>query len=179
MKILAEKRLDNGKVIKVILGDITEEETDAIVNAANSHLKHGGGVAGAIVRKGGKIIQEESDRIGYCPVGKAVHTSAGKLKAKYVIHAVGPRWGEGNEEEKLRSAVRSALEVATQLKLKSIAIPAISTGIFGYPKEEGTRVILDEVVKFLTEQDTTLEEVHLTNIDEETSSLFVKHLEKL
>lgn len=179
MKILAEKRLDNGKVIKVILGDITEEETDAIVNAANSHLKHGGGVAGAIVRKGGKIIQEESDRIGYCPVGKAVYTSAGKLKAKYVIHAVGPRWGEGNEEEKLRSAVRSALEVATQLKLKSIAIPAISTGIFGYPKEEGTRVILDEVVKFLTEQDTTLEEVHLTNIDEETSSLFVKHLENL
>ncbi len=176
MKVLAEERLDNNKVIKVILGDITEENTDAIVNAANSHLKHGGGVAGAIVRKGGKIIQEESDKIGYCPVGKAVYTSAGMLKAKYVIHAVGPRWGEGNEENKLRSAVRSALELATELKLKSIAIPAISTGIFGYPKKEGTKVILDEVIRFLKERDTTLEEVHLTNIDEETSNLFVTHL---
>ncbi len=177
MRVMAEKRLSNGRVIKVILGDITEEETDAIVNAANSHLKHGGGVAGAIVRKGGRIIQEESDRIGYCPVGKAVYTSAGKLKAKYVIHAVGPRWGEGDEERKLRSAVRSALEVATQLGLKSVAIPAISTGIFGYPKREGTKVILDEVVKFLKGEDTTLEEVHLTNIDEETTKLFVEHLE--
>ncbi len=176
MKVLAEERVNDNKVIKVILGDITEEDTDAIVNAANSHLKHGGGVAGAIVRKGGKIIQEESNKIGYCPVGKAVYTSAGMLKAKYVIHAVGPKWGEGDEENKLRSAVRSALELATELKLKSIAIPAISTGIFGYPKEEGTKVILDEVMRFLKERDTTLEEVHLTNIDEETSNLFVKHL---
>ena len=177
--MLYEKKLENGKVVKVVLGDITEEEVDAIVNAANSHLKHGGGVAGAIVRKGGKVIQEESDRIGYCPVGKAVYTSAGKLKAKYVIHAVGPRWGEGDEEDKLRSAVRSALEVATQLGLKSVALPAISTGIFGYPKEEGTRVILDEVLKFLKEKETTLEEVRLTNIDEETSNLFLKHIKAL
>ena len=174
--MLCEKKLENGKVVKVVLGDITEEEVDAIVNAANSHLKHGGGVAGAIVRKGGRIIQEESDKIGYCPVGKAVYTSAGKLKAKYVIHAVGPRWGEGDEENKLRSAVRSALEVATQLGLKSVALPAISTGIFGYPKEEGTKVILDEVLKFLKERETTLEEVRLTNIDEETSNLFLKHI---
>ena len=179
LKILKELVLPNGKVVKVVLGDITEEETDAIVNAANSHLKHGGGVAGAIVRKGGKIIQEESDRIGYCPVGKAVYTSAGKLKAKYVIHAVGPRWGEGDEENKLRSAVRSALDVATELKLRSVAIPAISTGIFGYPKEEGTRVILEEVIKFLKERETSLEEIHLTNIDQETSELFVKHVETL
>ncbi len=179
MKLLAEKKVKNGKIIKIIMGDITEETTDAIVNAANSHLKHGGGVAGAIVRKGGKIIQEESDKIGFCPVGKAVYTSAGKLKAKYVIHAVGPRWGEGEEEKKLRSAVRSALEVATQLKLKSVAIPAISTGIFGYPKEEGTRVILDEVINFLENENTTIQEVHLTNIDEETSNLFVKHLKNI
>ncbi len=177
--MLCEKKLENGKVVKVVLGDITEEEVDAIVNAANSHLKHGGGVAGAIVRKGGRIIQEESDKIGYCPVGKAVYTSAGKLKAKYVIHAVGPRWGEGDEENKLRSAVRSALEVATQLGLKSVALPAISTGIFGYPKEEGTKVILDEVLKFLKERETTLEEVRLTNIDEETSNLFLKHIKAM
>ena len=179
MEVLAEKVLPNNRVIKVILGDITEEETDAIVNAANSRLQHGGGVAGAIVRKGGRIIQEESNKIGYCPVGDAVYTSAGNLKAKYVIHAVGPMWGEGDEEKKLRSAVRRALEVATELKLKSVALPAISTGIFGYPKEEGTKVILDEVVKFLKERETTLQEVHLTNIDRQTSELFVSHIQNL
>ena len=179
MEVLAEKVLPNNRVIKVILGDITEEETDAIVNAANSRLQHGGGVAGAIVRKGGRIIQEESNKIGYCPVGDAVYTSAGNLKAKYVIHAVGPMWGEGDEEKKLRSAVRRALEVATELKLKSVALPAISTGIFGYPKEEGTKVILDEVVKFLKERETTLQEVHLTNIDRQTSELFVNHIQNL
>ncbi len=179
MEILAEKVLDNGRVVKVVMGDITSETTDAIVNAANSHLKHGGGVAGAIVRKGGRVIQEESDRIGYCPVGSAVYTSAGSLPAKYVIHAVGPRWGEGNEEEKLRSAVRSALKVATQLRLESVALPAISTGIFGYPKREGTRVILDEVLRFLKEEETTLKEVHLTNIDRETSELFAGHLKSM
>lgn len=179
MEVLAEKVLPNNRVIKVILGDITEEETDAIVNAANSRLQHGGGVAGAIVRKGGRIIQEESNKIGYCPVGDAVYTSAGNLKAKYVIHAVGPMWGEGDEEKKLRSAVRRALEVATELKLKSVALPAISTGIFGYPKEEGTKVILDEVVRFLKERETTLQEVHLTNIDRQTSELFVNHIQNL
>ncbi len=179
MKVLAEKRLANGKVIKVVMGDITEETTDAIVNAANSHLKHGGGVAGAIVRKGGRIIQEESDKIGYCPVGKAVYTTGGNLKAKYVIHAVGPKWGEGDEENKLRNAVRSALEVATELNLSSVAIPAISTGIFGYPKREGTKVILEEVYKFLKERETGLKEVHLTNIDEETSMLFVEHINNM
>ncbi len=179
MEVLTEKVLPNNRVIKVILGDITEEETDAIVNAANSRLQHGGGVAGAIVRKGGRIIQEESNKIGYCPVGDAVYTSAGSLKAKYVIHAVGPMWGEGDEKKKLRSAVRRALEVATELKLKSVALPAISTGIFGYPKEEGTKVILDEVVRFLKERETTLQEVHLTNIDRQTSELFVNHIQNL
>lgn len=174
MVVLDELKVKD-KTIKVILGDITEEETDAIVNAANTKLKHGGGVAGAIVRKGGKIIQEESDRIGYCPTGSAVYTSAGNLKAKYVIHAVGPVWGEGEEERKLRSAIRSALKLATELKLQSIAIPAISTGIFGYPKREGTYVILDEIVKFLKDEATTIKEVHLTNIDKETCDYFVEH----
>ncbi len=180
VEILAEKRIGD-KVLKVVLGDITEEETEGIVNAANSLLKHGGGVAGAIVRRGGEEIQRESDEIvkkfGPVPVGKAVYTKAGKLKAKYVIHAVGPVWGEGKEEEKLRSAVRSALEVAEELKLKSISLPAISTGIFGYPKEEGTKVILDEVVKYLkSNRKSTIREVHLTSIDRETAELFLKHL---
>jgi O-acetyl-ADP-ribose deacetylase (regulator of RNase III) len=183
VKVLAERKIGD-KVLKVVLGDITDENTEAIVNAANSLLRHGGGVAGAIVRKGGYEIQKESDEIvkkfGPVPVGKAVYTKAGKLKAKYVIHTVGPLWGEGNEEEKLRSAVRSSLEVAEKLGVKSVALPAISTGIFGYPKEEGTKVILEEVVKFLKErEDSPLKEVHLTNIDRETAELFVEHLNNL
>ena len=183
VEILAEKEV-NGKKVKVILGDITEEETEAIVNAANSLLKHGGGVAGAIVRKGGRVIQEESDRIvkkrGAIPTGSAVYTSGGNLKAKFVIHTVGPVWGEGDEERKLRSAVRSALKVAEELGVKSVALPAISTGIFGYPKEEGTKVIVEEVVKYLNEnENTSIEEVHLTAIDKETAELFREHLQKV
>ena len=183
METLAEKEV-NGKRVKVILGDITEEETEAIVNAANSLLKHGGGVAGAIVRKGGRVIQEESDRIvkerGAIPAGSAVYTSGGNLKARFVIHTVGPVWGEGDEERKLRSAVRSALKVAEELEVKSVALPAISTGIFGYPKEEGTKVIVEEVVKYLNENENTpIEEVHLTAIDRETAELFREHLQKV
>ena len=180
MKTLAELEI-NGKTVKVVQGDITEEETEAIVNAANSLLKHGGGVAGAIVRKGGSVIQEESDKIveerGAIPVGSAIWTTGGKLKAKFVIHAVGPVWGEGDEERKLRSAVRTALKVAETLGVKSVSLPAISTGIFGYPKEEGTGVIVDEVIKFLKERrETPIKEVHLTAIDSETAELFKKHL---
>ncbi len=164
------------RVVKVIEGDITEEDVDAIVNAANSFLKHGGGVAGAIVRKGGRVIQEESDRIveerGKVPVGKAVYTSGGNLKAKYVIHTVGPVWGEGREEEKLRSAVRSALKVAEDLGVSSVALPAISTGIFGYPKREGVKVIVDEVLKFLKNDAQHLKEVRLVSIDSEMAFLF-------
>jgi len=166
------------KFMVAVHGDITEEDVDAIVNAANSYLKHGGGVAGAIVRKGGKIIQEESDRIGYVPVGKAAITTGGKLKVRYVIHAVGPRWGEGDEDNKLRSAVRSALELATQYKLKKISLPAISTGIFGFPKERGVRVIFETVRDFLEHEETSLEEVRFCNIDRETSKLFEKLLEE-
>ncbi len=173
MQELYEIEVD-GKKVKIIHGDITEEEVDAIVNAANSRLQHGGGVAGAIVRKGGYVIQEESNRIGYVPVGKAAITTAGKLPAKFVIHAVGPRWGEGNEDEKLKSAVRSALELATQKGLKSISIPAISSGIFGFPKPRATKIIFETVVDFLRNEETTLDEVRLTNIDRYTSDLFVK-----
>jgi len=173
-----EVKVGDKKVI-IKQSDITEEQVDAIVNAANPYLKHGGGVAGAIVRKGGKIIQEESNKIGYVPVGEVAVTTAGKLKAKYVIHAVGPRWGEGDEEAKLRRAVRNALSKATELKLKSIAMPAISTGIFGYPKEEGTRVILDEVVNFLKHETTTVDEVRLVSIDKATYEMFLKHADRL
>lgn len=129
------KLSDNLEII-IMKGDITEVEADAIVNAANSYLSHGGGVAYAIVKKGGYEIQKESDeyvrKFGPVPVGDVAVTGAGKLKAKYIIHAVGPRYGI-EEDEKLESAIKRSLEKAEELNLVSIAFPAISTGIYGYP----------------------------------------------
>lgn len=130
--------------IRLYKGDITQMDVDAIVNAANAYLKMGGGVAGAILRKGGKIIQEECDKIGYIGVGNAAITTAGKLKAKYVIHAVGPRMGEGNEDEKLKRVTINVLKIATENNLESIAFPAISTGIFGYPLDRCAEIMLSE-----------------------------------
>lgn len=131
--------------MELIKGDITEIEADAIVNAANSYLEHGGGVAGAIVRKGGWVIQEESRewvrKYGPVPVGGVAVTSAGRLKAKYVIHAVGPRC-DIEPIEKLDDAVTNSLRKAEELNLTSIAFPAISTGIFGCPYEDAARVMV-------------------------------------
>jgi len=172
---LKEKEI-KGKKIYVFLGDITEMEVDAIVNAANEYLKHGGGVAGAIVRKGGRIIQEESDKIGHCPVGEAVVTTAGSLKAKFVIHAVGPRWGEGDEENKLKRAVRNALKRGEEKGISSIALPAISTGIFGFPKKKGCEIIVEEVKEFLEKEAESINEVYLCDINEETCKFFEKFL---
>ncbi len=176
MQTLKELKLGD-KIVKVILGDITEEETEAIVNAANSHLKHGGGVAGAIVRKGGRIIQEESDKIGYVPTGSAAITTAGKLKAKYVIHAVGPVWGEGDEDNKLKSAVLSALRIAEEKGIKSVSLPAISSGIFGFPKDRAAHIIFTTAIEFLKDA-KNLQEIHFCNIDELTSNLFKQEAEK-
>ena len=120
-----------GLYSRLVKGDITEREVDAIVNAANSYLRHGGGVAAAIVRKGGAIIQQESNKIGFVPIGSAAITTAGKLSCKAIIHAVGPRMGEGDEDNKLRKAVRSSLILALEKGYASISMPAISSGIFG------------------------------------------------
>ncbi|MGE5236090.1 MAG: macro domain-containing protein [Acidobacteriota bacterium] len=158
--------------IQVVVGDLTEERADAIVNAANSALAHGGGVAGAIVRKGGVEIQEESDAKAPVPVGGAVATGAGRLACRYVIHAVGPRWGEGDEEAKLRRAVASALTRAEELSLSSVAMPALSTGIFGYPKAEGCRVIVEEVATHLRGPAGAVRDVRLVSIDAETAGHF-------
>lgn len=168
------------KIIKVMLGDITEETTDAIVNPANNYLKHAGGVAYAIVSKGGSIIQQESDKIGYLETGYSAITTAGKLKAKYVIHTVGPVWqdGKNKEEELLRNAVISAIDIAKNYKLNSVALPAISTGIFGFPKELGVKIIVDSTIEFLKTHDLP-KEIHFTNIDEYTSNLFVSYLKAL
>ncbi len=139
------------KKLGLRLGDITLADCEAMVNAANSHLRHGGGVAGAIVRRGGQSIQEECDRIGYTPTGTAAISGAGNLKARYVIHAVGPVWGEGDEEAKLKSAVLSALNLAVEHSVKSMAFPAISSGIFGFPLELCARILLGTMQQFLTE----------------------------
>ena len=136
-------------VLELVQGDITDLEVDAIVNAANEQLQLGSGVAGAIRAKGGASIQEECNRIGSTPVGTAVMTGAGHLKARQVIHAVGPRMGEGDEDRKLASAVRAALALADRRGLKSIAIPAISTGVFGFPMDRAARVMLTEIHRYL------------------------------
>ncbi len=151
--IVEEIRLHNNRILRLVKGDITERNVDPIVNAANSYLKHGGGVAAAIVRKGGTIIQKESDKIitarGLVPVGLAVITTAGKLPCKAVIHTVGPRMGEGNEDYKLRKAVRSSLLLASERGFKSISMPAISSGIFGFPKDRCAKILVEESKTFL------------------------------
>ncbi|MEM2237666.1 MAG: macro domain-containing protein [Candidatus Caldarchaeum sp.] len=160
-----------------IKGDITECDTDAIVNAANEWLKMGGGVAGAILRKGGRSIQDECDKIGYCPVGGAVITGAGRLKAKHVIHAVGPRMGEGDEERKLRDAVLNSLKLADLYALRSIAFPAISTGAFGYPLEDAARVIVNSTLDYLMRENTSLEKVVFVLYDDRAYKIFSQVLE--
>lgn len=118
-KVLDEFRINDAMLLRLIKGDITERPVDAIVNPANSYLKHGGGVAGAIIRKGGKIIQEESNKIGFVNVGSSTITSSGNLPCKAVIHTVGPQMGEGNEDEKLCNAIKSSLELAMQKAFKN------------------------------------------------------------
>ncbi|MCD6291728.1 MAG: macro domain-containing protein [Anaerolineae bacterium] len=179
-KILYEHRTPVGQLLRIVQGDLTQEPVDAIVNAANGRLAHGGGVAGAIVRRGGHEIQEESDRWvqehGPVRTGSAAITGAGKLPARYVIHAVGPVWrGRGDEDELLASAVTSALSLAAEHGLQSVSLPAISSGIFGFPKERAARVILDAVERFLADHpDSSVREVNLCNIDDLTANIFLE-----
>jgi O-acetyl-ADP-ribose deacetylase (regulator of RNase III) len=161
--------------LTLVDGDITEQTTEAIVNPANSGLILGGGVAGAIRRKGGPKIQEECDKIGGTPVGAAVITTGGNLKAKHVIHAVGPQMGEGDEDRKLHDATVNSLKVADQNKLKSIAFPAISTGIFGYPIERCAQIMLTTTVDYLRGK-TGLEKVVFCLWGEEAYQTFEKTL---
>jgi O-acetyl-ADP-ribose deacetylase (regulator of RNase III) len=163
--------------IKLYQGDITELDTEAIVNAANTSLIMGGGVAGAIRRKGGPSIQEECNRIGGTTVGEAVVTSAGNLKAKYVIHAVGPRYGEGNEDEKLKNATLNALKRAQEKRMRSIALPAISTGIFGFPLDRAAKIMVKTVKDFLA-LPSSLEMILFTLFDKKAYDIFAKELKK-
>jgi len=172
----------NQTILELIEGDITTLDTDAIVNAANEQLAHGGGVAGAIARRGGPTIQRESNewirRHGRVPTGSAAITSGGQLKARYVIHAVGPVYSATSRPaELLASAVRSALRLADEHHLKSIALPAISAGIFGYPMAEAAQVMLQTTIKYLRQSKTTgLERVVFCLYGRKAYEAFVREL---
>jgi O-acetyl-ADP-ribose deacetylase (regulator of RNase III) len=169
----------NNTEIEVIKGDITMLDVQAIVNPANNYLIHGGGLAAAIVRRGGQIIQQESKKIGNVPTGSAVYTTGGHLKAEIVIHAVGPRYkdGKSGEPEKLSGAVKSALDIADKKKLKSVALPSISAGIFGYPMAECAEVIMKAISEYLGElKETTLEKVTICLFDDAAFAEFEKQL---
>lgn len=163
--------------LELVQADITDLDVDAVVNAANQHLQLGSGVAGAIRTRGGPSIQEECNRIGGTAVGTAVMTGAGNLRARQVIHAVGPQMGEGDEDKKLASAVRSALALADRHGMKSIALPAISTGVFGFPIDRAARIMLTEIQRFL-QGGTKLDRVVLCLYDEEAFGVFKKELRR-
>ncbi len=181
-RAINEFRLNGDTLLRLVEGDITERRVDAIVNPANSYLSHGGGVAGAIVRKGGKTIEEESKRIGFVKVGTSAITSSGNLPCKAVIHTVGPQMGEGNEDEKLSNAIKSCLELATQKAFKSISIPAISSGIFGFPKDRCARILVKETIDFLTHRENTTPGINIIEfclVDIDAIKAFQKEFENL
>lgn len=170
-------------VLELVEGDITELVADAIVNAANERLAHGGGVAGAIARRGGPAIQRESDawvnQHGPVPTGSAAITSGGRLPARYVIHAVGPVYDRTpRSAQRLDSAVRAALAMADERGLRSIALPAISTGIYGYPIEEAAQVMLRTTIEYLR-GGTGLRRVVYCLYGQAALAVFVKTLQAL
>jgi O-acetyl-ADP-ribose deacetylase (regulator of RNase III) len=182
-EILAEKKLFDACKLQLARGDITLEQVDAIVNAANEYLQHGGGVAWSIVKRGGDVIQKESDA-WVKDHGLVLHslpawTSGGALPAKYVIHAVGPVWGAGDEDEKLHDATYGSLRVADELKLTSIAMPAISTGIFGFPKDRAAHVILKSIHEYLEKEKSNLKIIRITLFDQLTVDEFLGVWKKL
>ena len=184
--ILKETLLPSGTTLQLVQGDITGETIDAIVNAANEHLRHGAGVAGAISRRGGPDVQAESDAWvrEHGPVSHAepAWTSGGRLPCRYVIHAVGPVWGQthgegarGIEDAKLAAAISGSLRVADELKLESIAFPAISTGIFGFPKERAAGIMIKAIEDyFRTKFHPGLKTIRLVLYDATTLAAFQK-----
>ena len=177
--VLVERKLPSNQTIQIVQGDITTEEVDAIVNAANEHLQHGGGVAWAISKKGGSKIQQESNdwiRLhGRVSHSRPAWTSGGLLPARYVIHAVGPVWGDGDEDNKLESAVTGSLRVADELYLTSIAMPAIATGIFGFPKDRAAGIIFTAIEKYFSDHSlSALKTIKLVLFDPKTVDIFTK-----
>src|SRR5262245_13969184 len=177
--VLVDHVFPTGQTIQIIQGDITTEEVDAIVNAANEQLRHGGGVAWAISKKGGPTIQKESNdwihQHGEVPHAHPAWTSGGLLPAKYVIHAVGPVCGDGDGDNNLDDAVTGSLRLADELHLDSIAMPAISTGIYGFPKDRAAGIIFSAIEKYFAENSSSgLNIVKLVLFDQPTVDVFVQ-----
>jgi O-acetyl-ADP-ribose deacetylase (regulator of RNase III) len=177
--VSAERVLSTNQTLQIVQGDITLEKVDAIVNAANEHLQHGAGVAGAIVRRGGEVIQRESNewvrKHGPVSHDQPAWTSGGRLPAKYVLHAVGPVWGEGEEDVKLADAVTGSLRLADELKCSSISIPALSTGIFGFPKERAAEIIIKTIEVYFSQAPASgLKQVRLVLLDKASVDSFLK-----
>lgn len=171
------KKAIGAATLEIIQGDITALEVDAIVNSANRFLSHGSGVAWAIVRKGGLAIEAESEAWisdhGSLNTGDAIILGGGTLPAKHVIHTVGPVWGEGGEESKLRRAIHNSLKVADSRQLKTIAFPAISTGLYHFPAERAAQTMLAEIKDYLSGQ-TGLQRVVLCLYDAPTYEVFLQ-----
>jgi O-acetyl-ADP-ribose deacetylase (regulator of RNase III) len=174
-----EVRINKSR-LSLVEGDITKEETEAIVNAANSGLRGGGGVDGAIHRAGGPAIMEACRKIGGCPTGKAVITTGGNLKARYVIHAVGPIYRDGTkgEAELLRSAYQECLKLASAHKIKSVAFPALSAGAYGYPLDEAACIALKTSMDYVKEH-PDIELVRFVLFGSATCKVFEEELKKL
>jgi len=170
----------NKSTLSLVEGDITKQDTDAIVNAANKTLRGGGGVDGAIHRAGGPKILEECIRIGGCETGQAVITTGGNLKAKYVIHTVGPvyRDGKHGEPELLESCYRNSLKLASSKRLKSIAFPSISTGAYGYPMDQAAEIAISTVIDYL-KNNTDIELVRFVLFGKEAYKTYEEALKKL
>jgi putative ATPase len=178
--VIIEKILPTGQALQIVQGDITIEEVDAIVNAANEDLQHGGGVAWAIAKKGGARVQQESDE-WIRKHGKVSHalpawTSSGLLPSRYIIHAVGPVWGETSDDDKnLSAAVIGSLKIADELKCKSISMPAISTGIFGFPKDRAAGIIFKAIQNYFSENEKSgIEQVRIILFDDSSVDIFSK-----
>ena len=168
----------SGILLEIMVGDITNMEVDAIVNAANSQLRHAGGLAAAIVRHGGETINTESRewirKHGPVAHDQPAYTSGGHLPSCYVIHAVGPVWGEGDEDHRLEAAVLGSLNLGNKLNLKSIALPAISTGIFGFPVVRATKIFARTIVSYLAEsRPITLSCIKIVLYDQQTCQVFI------
>ncbi len=182
--IINTKMLTSGQEVVISRGDITEVEADGIVNAANKHLQHGGGVAAAIARKGGSVIQEESRRWvqehGPVKHDRPAYTAGGELNCKYVIHAVGPVKGEEDADRKLSDAVEGSLLRAEELGLNSIAFPAISTGIFGFPIDRAAEIFMETIRKFYQHYpESSVKTVQIVLFDERSLDVFNQEFERV
>ncbi len=173
----------SGQILALYHGDLTKEHVDAVVNAANDHLAHGGGLAGALVRRGGEIIQQESrawvKEHGLAEHAKPALTGAGKLPCRAIIHAVGPVWGSGDEDHKLQTAYAAALDMADAQGFNTVAFPSISTGAFHFPVARGAHIAVEAVVHFYTTRPASpVREIRFVLVDVPTVQVFRREFEQ-